>query len=164
MWRKGLSVTPCRHQASNCAQNHFSPRLAAIHQKPLPLSLCLKKLSPCESCWEAELSPMIQTQPVRFSLSQAKGAGIWPNQAHLLQLASYGSQDQGGRGGRSAALAACWALGQQGPLCNLSATPNTLQLGWPGLTAMEPEPDFRKLSPGPTILSMNCLSAQASWN
>ena len=138
--------------------------------------LHLKNLPLCESCWEAELSPTIRTQPISASLSWAKGTGIGPNQVHLLQLRCAGARimERGdvvpaavvaaARSGSLAAEVVSGALGQQGPLRNHSAAPHTLQLCCQDAMALGPKPDLQPFSLRPTIHLINVLSAQVSWN
>lgn len=133
--------------------------------------LRLKNFPPCEFCQEAELSRITQTQPVRVSLSRAKGTG--PNQAHLPQLAMCRSQDHGERGSHSCSggcgskirlpgrRGGVWSSGPAGPLRNPSEAPHTL-LCCQGPPATGPRPGSLQFSLQPAIRLINILSAKSA--
>lgn len=138
--------------------------------------LHLKNFPPCEFCREAELSPIIQTQPVRVSLSRAKGTGIGPNQAHLPQLAMCWSQDHGERGSHSCSSGCGSKIrlpgrrggvrssGPAGSTQESKCGPSHSALRCQGPTATGSKPDSQQFSLQPTIRLINVLSAQVSWN
>lgn len=137
--------------------------------------LHLKNFPPCESCWEAVLSPVIQAQPISVSLSWAKGTGIGPNQVHLLQLAMCQSQDHGERGSHSCSggcggkirlpgrRGGVWSFGPAGSTQESKCGPSHSAAVLSGPHGHRAQARLAAVL-WPTILLINVLSAQVSCN
>ncbi|CAN0158962.1 unnamed protein product [Rangifer tarandus platyrhynchus] len=137
-------------------------------------SLRLKNFPPCEFCQEAELSRITQTQPVRVSLSRAKGTGSGPNQAHLPQPAMCRSQDHGERGSHSCSdgygskirvtgrRGGAQSSGPAGSTQESKCGPSHSALCCQGPTATGPRPGSQQFSLQSAIRLINVLSAKSA--